>query len=160
MAKTEAKARYVLNLLLPLVLVAAVLLPAQTTQAQTDPGISTTQTVDADPATVGWPLTFAVTVTNGSAAQRVGLKDFLPPGMTLVSATPSQGTCGAGGHDGGDVAECTLGLVPGGGSATVEIVATPTIPGTATNTAVALGEFAPATPANSNAAIVPVNPGP
>ncbi len=160
MAKTEAKARYVLKLLLPLVLVAAILLPAQTAQAQTEPGISTTQTVNADPATVGHPVTFAVTVTNGSAAQRVGLKDFLPPGMTLVSATPSQGTCGAGEHAGGDLAECTLGVVPSGGSASVEIVATPTIPGTATNTAVGLGEFAPATPANSDAASITVNPAP
>ncbi len=160
MAKTGAKARYVLHLVLPLVLIAAILLPAQMAQAQTEPGISTTQTVAADPATVGRPLTFAVTVTNGSAAQGVGLKDFLPPGMTLDSATPSQGTCGAGEHDGGDVAECTLGAVPSGGSATVEIVATPTTPGTATNTAVGLAEFAPATPANSNAATVTVNPAP
>ena len=160
MAKTAAKARYVLNIVLPLVLIAAILLPTQRAQAQTEPGITTTQTVDADPATVGRPLTFAVTVTNGSAAQRVGLKDFLPPGMTLDSATPSQGTCGAGEHDGGDVAECTLGVVPSGDSATVEIVATPTIPGTVTNTAVGLAEFAPATPANSNAATVTVNPAP
>ena len=158
MAKTVAKARRVLNLLLPLVLVAAILVPAQTARAQTQPGISTTQTVNADPATVGRPLTFAVTVTNGSTDQRVGLKDFLPPGMTLVSATPSQGTCGAGAHDGGDVAECTLGVVSSGGSTTVEIVATPTIAGTATNTAVGLGEFTPATPANSDATVVTVNP--
>lgn len=160
MTKTEAKTKYLLNLLLPLVLIAAILLPAQTAQAQTEPGISTTQTVDADPATVGRPLTFAVTVTNGSAAQRVGLKDFLPPGMTLVSATPSQGTCGASEHDGADVAECTLGVVPSGGSAMVEIVATPTIPGTATNTAVGLAEFTPATPESSDAAIITVKPAP
>jgi hypothetical protein len=78
--------------------------------------------------------------------------------MTLVSATPSQGTCGAGEHGGGDVAECTLGVVSSGGSTTVEIVATPTIAGTATNTAVGLGEFTPATPANSSVSNITVNP--
>ncbi|MDP8952879.1 MAG: DUF11 domain-containing protein [Actinomycetota bacterium] len=125
--------------------------------ARIQQGVSTSQKADPDPATVGQPLTFTVSVTNHSAPQRVGFKDFLPPSMTLVSATPSQGTCGTG-HHGGNEVGCTLGLVPSGGSATVEIVATPTVPGTMKNTAVSLAEFTPATPANSSVANVTVNP--
>ena len=126
-------------------------------QAQAGEGVSTTQKADPNPATVGWPLTFTISVTNHSAPQRVGFKDFLPPDMTHVSVTPSQGTCGAGHHGGSEVG-CTLGLVPSGGSATIELVATPTAPGTIKNTAVSLAEFTPATPANSNVATVTVNP--
>jgi uncharacterized repeat protein (TIGR01451 family) len=123
----------------------------------TQPGVSTTQKADPDPASVGQPLTFTVSVMNHSAPQRVGLKDFLPPSMTLVSVTPSQGTCGTG-HHGSNEVGCTLGLVPSGGSATVEIVATPTVPGTMKNTAVSLAEFTPATPANSSVSNITVNP--
>ncbi len=126
-------------------------------QAQAGGGVSTTQKADPNPATVGRPLTFTISVTNHSAPQRVGFKDFLPPGMTHVSVTPSQGTCGAGHHGGSEVG-CTLGLVPSGSSATIELVATPTAPGTIKNTAVSLAEFTPATPANSNVATVTVNP--
>jgi len=125
--------------------------------ARTQQGVSTTQKADPDPATVGQPLTFTVSVMNHSAPQRVGFKDFLPPSMTLVSVTPSQGTCGTG-HHGGNEVGCTLGLVPSGGSATVEIVATPTGPGTMKNTAVSLAEFTPATPANSSVSNITVNP--
>ena len=126
-------------------------------QAQGGQGISITQTADPDPATVGQPLTFTISVTNRSVPQRIGFKDFLPPSMTLVSVTPDQGTCGTGHHDGNEVG-CTLGVVPSGESATIEVVATPTVPGTMTNTAVGLAEFTPATSANTNAANITVNP--
>ncbi len=120
-------------------------------------GVSTTQKAEPDPATVGQPLTFTVSVMNHAAPQRVGFKDFLPPSMTLVSVTPSQGTCGTG-HHGANEVGCTLGLVPSGGSATVEIVVTPTVAGTMKNTAVSLAEFTPATPANSSVSNITVNP--
>ena len=125
--------------------------------ARTQQGVSTTQKADPDPATVGQPLTFTISVMNHSVPQRVGFKDFLPPSMMFVSVKPSQGTCGTG-HHGGNEVGCTLGLVPSGGTATVEIVATPTVPGTMKNTAVSLAEFTPASPANSNAANITVNP--
>lgn len=120
-----------------------------------DLGITTTQT--AGPATVGEPYALTVTATNNSVLQDVGLKNFLPEGMALDSATPSQGTCGAGHHDGNTV-ECDLGRIPSGGLATVDIVATPTIPGTGTNTVVVQGEVSPATPHSSNSATITVNP--
>ena len=128
-------------------------------RAQGGQGISITQTADPDPATVGQALTFTISVTNRSVPQRVGFKDFLPPSMTLVSATPSQGTCGTSEHGDNEVG-CTLGMVPNGDSATVEVIATPTAPGSMTNTAVGLAEFTPATSANTNAATVAVNPAP
>ncbi len=121
-------------------------------RAQTETGISITGTASPDPATVGQPLTFTLTVTNDSDTQNVGLKDFLPSGATFVSATPSQGRC-AEGHD-SEIA-CQLGEVPSGGSATVEVVVTPTAPGTITNTANAGGEL---TAEDSTSTTVEVNP--
>ncbi len=149
MTKTEGKLKRVFLLALALVLAASSLMVQA---ARADPGISTTQT--ADPATVGQPYAFTVTVTNNSVPQYVGLKDFLPPGMELVSATPSQGSCGMSHHAGNGV-ECTLGELPSGGSATVEIVVTPMVPGTMTNTVVSGGEFAPE---NSEATTITVSP--
>jgi uncharacterized repeat protein (TIGR01451 family) len=111
-------------------------------QAQTAPDISITQIASPTPITVGQPLTLTVTVTNNSVPQHVGLKGFLPPGLDLVSVTPSQGTCGMG-HHGTNGVECGFGDLPTGDSATVEIVATPTAPGTMTNTMISGGEFSP-----------------
>jgi uncharacterized repeat protein (TIGR01451 family) len=104
--------------------------------------ISVTHAATPNPATVGRSLTFSIVVTNNSSPQHVGFKDFFPPGMTLVSATPGQGYCGPL-HHGGNLFDCTLGVIPTGGSVAVEVVATPTVPGTVTNTAQAGGGFAP-----------------
>jgi uncharacterized repeat protein (TIGR01451 family) len=106
-------------------------------------GVSVTHTAAPDPATVGRPLTFTIVVTNNSSPQHVGFKDFFPPSMTLVSATPGQGYCGPL-HHGGNLFDCTLGVIPTGGSVAVEVIATPNAPGTATNTAQAGSGFAPA----------------
>jgi uncharacterized repeat protein (TIGR01451 family) len=67
-----------------------------------------------DPATVGSPLTFVVVVTNNSFPQHVGFKDFLPPGVTFVSATPGQGFCGPP-HHSGNLFDCTLDTISTGG---------------------------------------------
>lgn len=123
-------------------------------QAQTQEGVGVTQAAAPDPATVGLPLTFTITVTNNSSPQHVGFKDFLPPSMTFVSATPSQGYCGPP-HHGVNLFDCTLGVIPTGSSVTVEVVAIPTAAGTMTNTAQAGGGFAPVT---SVPASVTVNP--
>ncbi len=150
--ETRAKTQHVLSLLMSLVL-ATTLLVAGSAQAQTDPGIGLTQTVDPDPATVGQPLSFAVTLTNNSNPQHVGLKDFFPQGWELVSATPSQGTCVPGHHS--NAVQCTLGELPSGDSATVEVVVVPTAPGTATNTVEGGGALSPV---NSDEVTVKVNP--
>ena len=48
---------------------------------------------DPTPA-VGTNVTFTITATNlgPNAATGVQVRDLLPPGLTFVSATPSQGT--------------------------------------------------------------------
>ncbi len=129
--------------------------PARTTRDNAQPeGISAVQTVVPDPATVGTPLTFVVVVTNNSFPQHVGFKDFLPPNVTFVSATPDQGFCGPP-HHGGNLVDCTLGTIPTGGSVAVEMIVIPTTPGTTTNLAQAGGGFAPV---QSVPATVTVNP--
>ena len=131
--------------------------PERTSRDKAQPeGISAVQTVVPDLATVGSPLTFAFVVTNNSFPQHVGFKDFLPPGVTFVSATPEQGFCGPP-HHGGNLVDCTLGTIPTGGSVAVEIVTIPTAPGTITNLAQAGGGFAPV---QSVPATVTVNPQP
>jgi len=150
--KIRAKTQHILSLLTALVL-ATSLLVAGSAQAQTDPGIDINQTADPNPATVGQPLTFAVTLTNNSDRQHVGLKDFFPQGWELVSATPSQGSCDPGHHD--NAVQCTLGELPSGGSAVVEVVVIPTAAGTTTNTVEGGGALSPV---NSDDVTVTVDP--
>jgi hypothetical protein len=81
-------------------------------------------------------------------AVEVVLTDTLPASVTFVSAVPSQGgpcTQTAG------VVTCPLGTLTAGGSATVTIVATPTTPGTITNTASAASVVDDPDPADNTA---------
>lgn len=82
-----------------------------------------------DPVVVGTGVTYTLTVGNRgpAAATNVTVVDTLPAGMILVSATPSQGTCGG--------ATCNLGTIAASGTATVTILATASIEGVFTNTA-------------------------
>ncbi len=86
-----------------------------------------------DPAQVGSNLTYTLTVTNNGPAQATGivLTDTLPATVTLVSATPSQGSCSAAGN----AVTCSLGGLGGSASATATIVVIPTAVGTLSNTA-------------------------
>src|SRR5215207_4196267 len=86
--------------------------------------------------------------------------DFLPPEVSLISAKPSQGTCDTRRESasGRESVGCDFGVVQSGGMAEVEIVVTPEVAGTITNTAVAAAEFSPTTPANSSSASVRVKP--
>src|SRR5919107_2531101 len=134
----------------------------QPTQARGEAGIVTIQAVEPKTPTVGQPLTFAVLVENNSIAQRIGVEDFLPSEVSLVSATPSQGTCDIrrNSANGRESVGCDLGVVQSGSTANVEIVVTPEVPGVMTNTAVAAAEYSPATPANSSSATARVKPAP
>ncbi len=134
----------------------------QPAQAREEAGIVTIQAVEPKTPTVGHPLTFAVVVENNSIAQRVGVEDFLPSGVLAASAEPSQGTCEIR-RDNASSREsvgCDLGVVQNGSTANIEIVVIPEVPGSITNTAVAMAEFSPATPANSSSATVRVKPAP
>ena len=85
----------------------------------------------------GGTITYSIAVHNGGPADATGVtvNDPLPAGETLVSATPSQGTCS-------DNVTCNLGSIPNGGSATITIVAKVTADcgSTLTNTATVRGD--------------------
>ncbi len=81
------------------------------------------------PGTVdpGQQVTYTATITNGgnAAAPTVAFQDLLPGKATLVSTTPSQGSC-----SGSPVILCNLGALNAGANATVTIVVTAGNPGT------------------------------
>jgi uncharacterized repeat protein (TIGR01451 family) len=76
-------------------------------------------------------VTFTVQVTNNgpSTATGVFVADLLPAGLTLVSATASQGSYAGG------TGAWNVGNLENGASATLTIIATVTQPGTITNSA-------------------------
>ena len=77
-------------------------------------------------------FTYTITVNNAGpqTASNVVVTDVLPPALTFVSATPSQGTC-----SGTTTITCTLGAVASGGSATISLTVTAPRSGSFTNTA-------------------------
>ena len=98
--------------------------------------LSTQLQVSAGPYYAGQNLTYTVTVANAgpSAAAAVTLADVIPASASLVSATPSQGTCSG-------TVSCSLGTISSGGSATITLVVKPLaaagIAGTLADTATA-----------------------
>ena len=125
--------------------------PANSTDSVTvdvpDADLAIAKTVDNSTPAVGSNLTFTVTVANNGpdSADGVSVADALPAGLTLVSATPSQGGYAAG--------TWTVGTVGNGASATLAIVATVTGHGPITNTAtVTATTHDPATADNTAAA--------
>jgi uncharacterized delta-60 repeat protein/uncharacterized repeat protein (TIGR01451 family) len=99
-------------------------------------GTSDLALTKADPpgrAPTGRNMTYTLTVTNNGpdAASGVTVTDQLPPSVTFVSATPSQGSC----SESGGIVTCSLGTLGNGATATVNIVVKPTTAGTITNTA-------------------------
>jgi uncharacterized repeat protein (TIGR01451 family) len=101
--------------------------------------MSITKSGSPDPVGPGQHLTYHLTVTNNGASSGpsttsgVTVTDPLPAGVTLVSATPSKGSCSE-----TATISCALGIFPGGASATIDIVVTVSplaSSGTLTNTA-------------------------
>ena len=80
----------------------------------------------------GQQVTYTATVTNtgNGTDANAGFQDLLPGNTTLVSVTPSQGTC-----SGNPTIECNLGALDRGASATITIVVTANQPGTITDRA-------------------------
>jgi uncharacterized repeat protein (TIGR01451 family) len=82
-------------------------------------------------------LTYSLNVFNHGptvVATRVRVTDMLPPGVSLVSATATQGTC-----SGMDPVICNLGTPTVGGGVAVTIVVRPQAPGELSNTATVSG---------------------
>jgi uncharacterized repeat protein (TIGR01451 family) len=100
---------------------------ATVTPPQADLALAKTVS-DATP-NVGNTVTFTVTLTNlgPDAATNVSVNDALPAGLTLVSATPSQGTYAGG--------VWTVGTVSPGTPLTLTLTATVVSPSAETNTA-------------------------
>ena len=96
-----------------------------------------TKSASPDPATVGVPLTYTVTVTNlgpdAEPAAGVTLVDLLPPGVVFVSSSlpPTSATPNG--------LTYTLGGLAAGASQSVTIVVVPKVPGMLFNQAVATG---------------------
>jgi uncharacterized repeat protein (TIGR01451 family) len=80
-----------------------------------------------NPDIVGSPITYSCTVTNHGPDDAPGVQivDTLPAGVSLVSASSSQGDC-----SGSTIITCGLGTVKNGGTATITIIGNPTQTGT------------------------------
>ncbi len=102
-----------------------------------------------DPGTTGNAVTYVVSVTNNgpSPATGVGVTVTPPAGVTVNSATPSQGTCPA---PGGASFTCGLGALANGATATVTVVLTPTQTGPLSFTASVAGGEPDPIPANNS----------
>ena len=85
-----------------------------------------------DPVMVGSNVIYTINVTNNGPdpATGVTVTDSLPPEVTFLSATASQGAC-----SGSSTISCALGNLPNGTSATVTIGVNPTVEGLLSNTA-------------------------
>ncbi|WP_308379999.1 calcium-binding protein [Streptomyces sp. ISL-43] len=108
---------------------------------------------------IGDRASYVVTVSNSASstatATGVTLSDTLSgAGVTLVSAAPSQGTCTTTATG----ANCALGSLAPGASATVSVTTEPRATGTVTNTVnVSAAQPDPATSDNTATATTPVN---
>jgi large repetitive protein len=91
----------------------------ETTAVNALADLSVTKADAPDPVTAGTELTYTITVTNAGPSDTGGdvtVTDPLPPGTALVSATPSQGSCGA------PSVTCDLGPMAMGDTATITVV--------------------------------------
>ena len=98
-----------------------------------------TKTASSGSVTVGSNVTFTVTAHNAGPSNATGVEvtDMLPPGLTLVSATPVTGTYAGG------TGVWTIGSLASGGSTTLTVIATVTTTGAVTNTASKTAENEP-----------------
>jgi uncharacterized repeat protein (TIGR01451 family) len=105
-----------------------------------------TKTPSANPATVGDSLSYVFTVGNSgpNSAPGVIMSDQLPAEVSLVSVSPSQGTCNL-------AITCRLGTIAPNATATVTIVVTPTKSGHISNTATVFADVVDSNTTNNSA---------
>jgi serine protease AprX len=109
--------------------------------------LSVSQTDSPDPTLAGIPVTYLLTVSNaGPATSRATVSDGLSLIAVIGSATPSQGSCTLFTHG----ISCDLGDIAPGGSATVELVVTPSGTGTLTSAASVVSEGPDLVPGNNS----------
>jgi len=103
----------------------------------------------SDPAIVGSPLTYTITVLNSGpdSATNVVVTDTLPASVTFNSASPSQGNCV---QTSGTVT-CNLGTMARNGQAIIPLTVTPRAAGIITNKTSVTSTAANDNPANNSA---------
>lgn len=101
-----------------------------------------------DPVPAGGIVQYTLRVDNNGSTTATGvtLVDTLPAGLTFVSSTSTQGSCGA---PAGGTLTCNLGSIAAGDDATVIVQLRSQNPGFITNTASATSTEADTNPANN-----------
>jgi large repetitive protein len=91
-----------------------------TTAVDPDADLAIIKTASPDPVVAGDRVTYTLAVRNAGPAdaRAVAVTDHLPAGTTIVSVTPTSGTCA---HAGATVT-CSLGTVPALKSVNIEVV--------------------------------------
>lgn len=113
--------------------------------APEDADLEVTKSATPEPVVLGQDVTYTVTVrNNGPATSDATITDTLPAGMTLVSVTPSTGSC-----SGAAPITCAIPGMAVGATATITIVATAAAPGVQTNTVVVSGSAPDPNPDNN-----------
>lgn len=125
-----------------------------TAVAQVNADLAISLSDSPDPVTAGHDITYTAVATNmgPGVVNPVTLTDTLPPGVTLVSATPTQGSCSSSTTAAAATSvSCSFGSVASGGKATTTIVATPGVPGTLSDTAAVSGNAVDSVSSNNGA---------
>ena len=128
-------------------------LSLQTVLAVNPPGdLGIGLTAAPSPATAGLPLVYTLVVTNlgSNAANGVVLTDPLPPGVSVLTISPSQGSA----TNVGATVMCNVGTLAPGASASVTLTAVASVPGVLTNVVTASASQTELSPANNTASVV------
>jgi large repetitive protein len=102
------------------------------TAASTSVDLAITKTPSATTVATGGTLDYTIVVHNNGPATATGVtvSDALPAGYTLITATPTQGSC-----SGTTTVTCSLGTLVNGATATITLHGTATGQGSLSNTA-------------------------
>ncbi len=133
--------RYVVATLVVLLAFGVGIASSATTTSPAPRSLTLSKADSPDPAQVGRPLTYNLSVGNplSTRVEGVTLTDTLPRGVSFTSAIASQGTCS---HKSG-VVTCKLGRLDSGREASVTIQVSPTSAGIITNSATVTGKGVP-----------------